>query len=109
MAFQLIADGYTRTASIDGLTFEYRPILPDQWALMRQWADKLDAKEASKNEALLMAEHIGRWDAELAGEAALVTADNLLKLPPGLFMRVKSELLGFDRNPEDQEGNSEAA
>lgn len=111
MSFLL--DGYTKTADCRGLNITFREVPLDDWYAYQDALDGAPQDARRRLTAELIAKQIERWDAVLDGQPAAITADNVLKLPVAVWLRIQDLLLGYTTEGVNTQGddlkNSEAA
>lgn len=112
MPRNIIIDGYTKRAHVkplegihQGLTFEYRPMLPEEVEDL----DALDGKHRDNPKehqlaiAKMIAAKMSKWDEEGAnGETVTITGEAMRRMPPALAVQIRQIVMGFrasDPNP----------
>lgn len=108
MARNILRDGYTRTARINGrpglyagLKFTYRPMLDEEVsAVIHRVGDKRAAGHfsvATGIKAAAIVRHLKEWDeTDEAGNPVPITGDHVRRLPPPLLGRLFDVISGFD-------------
>lgn len=91
-----ILDGYTHCDDCRGLKISYRPISVVDWRQYAAATEKFSDTEKQQHLAELVASRLNKWDAENEqGEPMPITAENVLKLPQGVWLRLQDLLMGF--------------
>ncbi|QDV78086.1 hypothetical protein [Botrimarina mediterranea] len=93
-----ILDGYTNCDDCRGLKISYRPISVVDWRQYAAAVEKFSASEKEQHLAELIASRLHKWDAiSEDGQPMPITAENVLKLPQGVWLRLQDLLMGFHK------------
>lgn len=117
MVRNVIDDGYTKPGFIapedrlhQGLSFEYRPMLPEEADAVDEVIVKQPAQESHKVIRAALRNHLVSWDEkDKSGKALSIELDHVRRLPPRLFnklYRIVSGQIASDDLPDaspDQE------
>jgi hypothetical protein len=112
-----IDDGYTEEAYIAARAgfygehrFKYRPMLAKATAAMAEKADRSLDGSIADDRADAIAKHLLLWDMrDSKGSLVPITAANLKRLKPTLFMRLFNLLAGYDPSDADPTAPDPAA